>query len=186
MSSAIDNSPISNLITFDSSNIVFDKPSENTYGMRIPIKRKDGVPLVIASPELKYDVPENWCFTTFKTFPKDKGTSHSAFIVFSSQNGDVLPEQTEWIKNFKEKITKPIASYLLANKNLNKALKNLSITYFDEHFDHLSIPEEEKNEKNQKNHPTLALSLMEDRTGSHVYSTLCMMWLIQRILTLKR
>ena len=172
MSSAIANSLISNLSTFDLSNIVFDKPYENTYGMRIPIKREYGLPLIIASPELKNDVPENWCFTTFKTFQKDKGASHSAFIVFSNQNGETSIEQKDWISNFKVKISGTIASYLLANKNLNKALKNLSITYFDDHFDHLSVPEEEKNEKNQKNHPTLALSLMEDRTGTRVYSTL--------------
>jgi alpha-D-ribose 1-methylphosphonate 5-triphosphate diphosphatase PhnM len=36
----------------------------------------------------------------------------------------------------------------------------------------LSIPEEEKNKRGNKKHPTLALSLMEDKCGERVYTTL--------------
>ena len=60
---SIANEAVSNLSNFNPTNIVFDKPSENTYGMIIPIKKFDGkynVPLIIASPEVKYDVPESW------------------------------------------------------------------------------------------------------------------------------
>ena len=52
-------SPVTTLSTFDSSYLVFQKQQENDFGMRIAIKKKGEklIPLIIASPEVKNDVP---------------------------------------------------------------------------------------------------------------------------------
>jgi hypothetical protein len=65
-------SDVLTLSELDPTTIVFEKPKKDNNGMIIPIKRTDGKPLLISSPEVKEDVPDNWCFMSINTFSKDK------------------------------------------------------------------------------------------------------------------
>ena len=51
----------------------------------------------------------------FKTFPKAKGESHSAFIVFNDTTGQTSLEQKSWIEQFENKITAPVVNYLFSH-----------------------------------------------------------------------
>jgi Protein of unknown function (DUF2738) len=171
------------LDALDDKTIGFGKVQEGKFNevpyYRIPIFRTNSlgrqVPLIIHGPEdPDDDSPNTWLYSpglkAFEDKDKKGKVTHSMMVLLHAKEGPT-EYQKDWIRNFKEKVTKKCATFCVSNASKigKPTLKTngLKSESFGETFDHLRFPKKKDSdgkegiEIDENASPSLSIKMIE-------------------------